>query len=109
MNAESITRSHDLLAGWYTLAASLIWGVNTLLLLGAGLSVGEVFIASSLFSAGMVVFEIPTGAEGSHPSSASHRGRRGGAGADVVGRVGWSSDAVGCPGGAVNPCGRAAP
>lgn len=49
------------LAGLYTLAASLIWSVNTLFLLDAGLSIGEVFVANALFSAGMVLFEIPTG------------------------------------------------
>ncbi len=50
-----------MLAGLYTLAASLIWGVNTLFLLDAGLSIGEVFVANAVFSAGMVLFEIPTG------------------------------------------------
>jgi MFS family permease len=50
-----------LLVGMYTLAASLIWSVNTLFLLEAGLSIGEVFIANAAFSAGMVLFEIPTG------------------------------------------------
>lgn len=49
------------LAGLYTLAAALIWGVNTLFLLGAGLSFFEVFVANAAFSAGMVLFEIPTG------------------------------------------------
>jgi len=49
------------LAGTYTLAASLIWSVNTLFLLDAGLSIGEVFVANSIFSVGMVLFEIPTG------------------------------------------------
>jgi len=49
------------LAGLYTLSAALIWGVNTLFLLNAGLSFFEVFIANAAFSAGMVVFEIPTG------------------------------------------------
>ncbi len=38
-----------------------IWGVNTLFLLDAGLSFFEVFVANAAFSAGMVVFEIPTG------------------------------------------------
>ncbi len=50
-----------MLAGLYTLAASLIWGVNTLFLLDAGLSISEVFVANAVFSAGMVLFEIPTG------------------------------------------------
>jgi MFS family permease len=61
MTAARIVRNYQLLAGLYTLAASLIWAVNTLFLLDAGLSIGEVFIANSLFSVGMVLFEIPTG------------------------------------------------
>jgi len=49
------------LAGLYTLSAASIWGVNTLFLLDAGLSFFEVFVANAAFSAGMVVFEMPTG------------------------------------------------
>ena len=49
------------LSGLYTLSAALIWGVNTLFLLDAGLSFFEVFVANAAFSAGMVVFEVPTG------------------------------------------------
>ncbi len=59
--ARSVVRGYYLLAGLYTLAASIIWGVNTLFLLDAGLSVSEVFVANAAFSAGMVAFEIPTG------------------------------------------------
>jgi MFS family permease len=44
-----------------TLAASLIWGVNTLFLLDAGLSNYEAFAANAFFTLGMVVFEVPTG------------------------------------------------
>lgn len=44
-----------------TLAASLIWGVNTLFLLDAGLSNFEAFAANAFFTLGMVVFEVPTG------------------------------------------------
>lgn len=44
-----------------TLAASLIWGVNTLFLLDAGLSITEAFVANAAFTAGMVLFEVPTG------------------------------------------------
>ncbi|WP_285115063.1 MFS transporter [Leifsonia sp. fls2-241-R2A-40a] len=44
-----------------TLAASLIWGINTLFLLDAGLSNFEAFAANAFFTAGMVIFEIPTG------------------------------------------------
>jgi MFS family permease len=49
------------LAGLYTLSAALIWGVNTLFLLDAGLSFSEVFVANAAFAAGMVVCEVPTG------------------------------------------------
>lgn len=44
-----------------TLAASLIWGINTLFLLDAGLSITEAFVANAAFTAGMVIFEVPTG------------------------------------------------
>lgn len=44
-----------------TLAASLIWGVNTLFLLDAGLSNFQAFAANAFFTLGMVVFEVPTG------------------------------------------------
>jgi MFS family permease len=61
VTAQRIIRNYQVLAGLYTLAASLIWGVNTLFLLDAGLSIQEVFIANAVFSGGMVLFEIPTG------------------------------------------------
>jgi MFS family permease len=44
-----------------TLAASLIWGINTLFLLDAGLNNLEAFAANAFFTAGFVLFEIPTG------------------------------------------------
>ncbi|OGH47184.1 MAG: MFS transporter [Candidatus Levybacteria bacterium RIFCSPLOWO2_01_FULL_39_10] len=44
-----------------TLAASFIWGINTIFLLDAGLSNFEAFLANALFSLGMVIFEVPTG------------------------------------------------
>src|SRR6187551_3803747 len=44
-----------------TLAASFIWGINTLFLLDAGLSNMEAFAANAFFTAGMLIFEIPTG------------------------------------------------
>ncbi|MDP2234107.1 MAG: MFS transporter [Actinomycetota bacterium] len=45
----------------FTLATSIIWGVNTLFLLGAGLSLFEVMVVNAVFSAGQLVFEVPTG------------------------------------------------
>ena len=56
-----IQRVYLLLTLLTTLAASFIWGVNTLFLLDAGLSNTEAFAANAFFSLGMVVFEIPTG------------------------------------------------
>jgi MFS family permease len=44
-----------------TLAASFIWGINTIFLLDAGLSNLEAFTANAFFTAGMVIFEVPTG------------------------------------------------
>ncbi len=44
-----------------TLAASFIWGINTIFLLDAGLSNFEAFAANAFFTVGMVLFEIPTG------------------------------------------------
>lgn len=59
--ASSVVRSYYLVGGLYTLAASLIWGVNTLFLLDVGLDLFDVFLANAGFSAGMMLFEIPTG------------------------------------------------
>ncbi len=59
--AAALIRRYYTYAGIYTLAASIIWGINTLFLLDAGLSIAEVFIANAAFSVGTVLFEIPTG------------------------------------------------
>jgi MFS family permease len=57
----SIQRTYLLLMLGNTLAASFIWGINTIFLLDAGLSNLEAFAANAFFTAGMVVFEVPTG------------------------------------------------
>src|SRR4051794_37493036 len=56
-----IERTYFVLLLGNTLAASLIWGINTIFLLDAGLSNLEAFAANSFFTAGMVLFEVPTG------------------------------------------------
>ena len=56
-----VVRAYLVISGLFTLAASVIWGVNTLFLLDAGLDIFEVFVANAAFTAGMVIFEIPTG------------------------------------------------
>ena len=57
----SIQRIYLSLTLLNTLAASLIWGINTLFLLNAGLSNLEAFAANAFFTVGEVIFEIPTG------------------------------------------------
>jgi MFS family permease len=59
--ARRIQRVYLTLLLGNTLAASFIWGINTLFLLDAGLSNLEAFAANAFFTAGMVVFEVPTG------------------------------------------------
>ncbi len=44
-----------------TLAASFIWGINTLFLLDAGLSNTAAFAANAFFAVGQLLFEVPTG------------------------------------------------
>jgi MFS family permease len=56
-----IQRTYYALMLGNTLAASLIWGINTIFLLDAGLNNLEAFAANAFFTAGMVVFEVPTG------------------------------------------------
>ena len=72
MNAASrrVQKVYLLLLLLHTLAASFIWGINTLFLLDAGLSNTQAFAANAFFTAGMVVFEVPTGVV------ADTRGRR---------------------------------
>src|SRR5918998_6477954 len=60
--ARRIQRTYLVLLLGNTLAASFIWGINTLFLLDAGLSNFEAFAANAFFTAGMVLFEVPTGA-----------------------------------------------
>ena len=58
---RSIQRTYLVLLLGNTLAASLIWGINTIFLLDAGLTNLEAFAANAFFTAGMVLFEVPTG------------------------------------------------
>jgi MFS family permease len=59
--ASRVQRTYLLLTLLSTLAASFIWGINTLFLLDAGLNNAEAFTANAFFTAGMVIFEVPTG------------------------------------------------
>jgi MFS family permease len=68
--ARQVQRTYLLLTLLTTLAASFIWGINTLFLLDAGLSNTEAFAANAFFTVGQVLFEVPTGVV------ADTRGRR---------------------------------
>jgi MFS family permease len=72
LNDESrkIQRVYLILLLLHTLAASFIWGINTLFLLDAGLTNAQAFAANAFFTAGMMLFEVPTGVV------ADTRGRR---------------------------------
>lgn len=59
--AGTVQRTYLVLVLLTTLSTSLIWGINTLFLLDAGLSNLEAFAANAFFTAGMMLFEIPTG------------------------------------------------
>src|SRR5215204_6357093 len=59
--SKTVRRTYYVLTAGNALAASLIWGINTIFLLDAGLSNFEAFAANACFTAGMVLFEIPTG------------------------------------------------
>jgi MFS family permease len=68
--ARRVQRVYLVLLLLHTLAASFIWGINTLFLLDAGLTNAEAFAANAFFTAGLVLFEVPTGV------IADMRGRR---------------------------------
>ena len=57
----TVQRTYLLLTLLTTLAASFIWGINTLFLLDAGLNNTEAFAANAFFTLGQVIFEVPTG------------------------------------------------
>ena len=61
MTCTTIIRNYMTLIVLNTLSTSIIWGVNTLFLLDAGLNNYEAFVVNAFFTLGMVLFEIPTG------------------------------------------------
>ncbi|HEV8304068.1 MAG TPA: MFS transporter [Gemmatimonadales bacterium] len=56
-----IIRSYLAITFLFNLAMSLIWGVDTLFKLDAGLDIFQVMLTNAAFTAGSMVFEIPTG------------------------------------------------
>ena len=68
--ARTVERTYLVLTLFTTLAASFIWGINTLFLLDAGLDNTQAFTVNAFFTVGQVLFEVPTGVV------ADTRGRR---------------------------------
>ena len=61
MTPEGIVRTYFVTTALYTLATSMIWGINTLFLMDAGLDIFQVMLVNAAFAVGMVAFEVPTG------------------------------------------------
>ncbi len=59
--SKNVKLTYYLLTFLSTLAASFIWGINTIFLLDAGLSNTAAFAANAFFTLGQVIFEVPTG------------------------------------------------
>src|SRR5262245_324149 len=61
MTSARIIRTYLVVTLLFNLAASLIWRVDTLLKIHAGLDISQVMLTNAACTLGMVVFEIPTG------------------------------------------------
>jgi len=61
VTAGQVLKTYVTLTLLSTFASSFIWGINTLFLLDAGLTITEAFAANAFFTAGQVLFEVPTG------------------------------------------------
>jgi len=59
--SAGVIRTYLTANGLFTLAASLIWAVNTLFLLSAGLDIFTVMVVNAAYTVGQLVFEVPTG------------------------------------------------
>ncbi len=60
-DSHRILRTYVTLTLLSTFASSFIWGINTLFLLDAGLTITQAFAANAFFTLGEVLFEVPTG------------------------------------------------
>jgi MFS family permease len=59
--SQRIIRTYYAITGLFNLAMSLIWGIDTLFKMGAGLDIQQVLLTNAAFTLGSMVFEIPTG------------------------------------------------
>ena len=56
-----ILRTYYTITALFNFAMSLIWGIDTLFKMGAGLDIQHVLLTNAAFTLGSMVFEIPTG------------------------------------------------
>ena len=61
LNPQRIIRTYLTITGLFNGALALIWGVNTLFLLQAGLDIFHVMLVNAAFSFAEFAFEVPTG------------------------------------------------
>ena len=59
--SRRILRTYYAITGLFNLAMSLIWGIDTLFKMGAGLDIQQVLLTNAAFTLGSMIFEIPTG------------------------------------------------
>jgi MFS family permease len=56
-----IIRTYYTITALFNFAMSLIWGIDTLFKMGAGLDIQQVLLTNAAFTLGSMIFEIPTG------------------------------------------------
>src|SRR5437870_6065038 len=59
--SSRIIRTYFAITGLFNLAMSLIWGIDTLFKMGAGLDIQQVLLTNAAFTLGSMLFEVPTG------------------------------------------------
>jgi MFS family permease len=61
VDSRRIIRTYLAITFLFNVAMALIWGIDTLFKLGAGLDIRQVLLTNAAFTLGSVVFQIPTG------------------------------------------------
>ncbi len=61
MSSGAVIRTYYIITGLFNLAMSLIWGIDTLFKMSAGLDIQQVLLTNAAFTLGSMVFEVPTG------------------------------------------------
>src|SRR5882672_5391604 len=61
VSSSAVIRTYYIITGLFNLAMSLIWGIDTLFKMSAGLDIQQVLLTNAAFTVGSMVFEVPTG------------------------------------------------